>query len=362
MIGHPAHRRVTGFREAAEAAGFSTTVLSHRELLDAPERLLELDETPRILRIDSFGEDVDVERELLALGYEQAEREGAWALDPDALDAYEIRYGEVVAPRQAALGLARQLERIDEVLRERPSWRVLQPPKAVTRLFDKRACWRLHKDHDVRVPMSIAPEDPDGLRVSMRARGWHVAYVKLLSGSSASCLAIYEPGKPRLTTTLTREDGRWFNVLRPRIYKNPDEIETVLAFLMKEGVHVERGLRKARRERHYLDIRVLVVDGEPAFVVERQSRHPITNLHLGGRRGDVDALRRRMDDAAWSAVEATARTVASLHGCFHLGVDVAILERFDDHAVLEANAFGDLLPNLEHDGRSVYEHEVFRLR
>lgn len=354
---------MTELVRAAETLGLrAPVVFSHLDLIEDPARLLALDEAPRVVRIESFGEDAAVEQALLRLGYSDAASAGAWALSPDELAAYALRHGEVLCPRQAYFGLVRQLTRLSEVFAERPAWRILQPPAEIARLFDKRACWRLHRKAGLSVPEAAADvESPEDLRDEAKARGWKSVYVKLRSGSSASCLGLWDLRQYTLRTSLEREGGRWFNSLKLRTYRGREAVDEVLAFLVREGAHAENALPKAQRDGRYFDLRVLVIDGEPAFVVERQSPHPITNLHLGGKRGDVEALRARMGPAAWDALLETARRVFDLHGCFHLGVDAAVLRGFRDHAVLEANAFGDLLPNLERDGRSVYGWQLERL-
>lgn len=362
VIGHPGHRRVADFCRAAGQLGLPPPhLLAHHELIEAPRRLLELDEAPRLVRIDSFGEDAEVDRALLKLGYEHAVNAGSWALDPEALEAYVPLHGEVVAPRQAYFGLKRHLARLQAVFEQRPSWRILQPTASIARLFDKQACWRLHHRAGLSVPEAAHEiESPEDLRLEAKLRGWRSVYVKLRSGSSASCLALYEPAKGLLRTSLARDGERWVNVLGLRSYRGA-QADAVLGFIIREGAHVENGLPKAQRDGRVFDLRVLVVDGEPAFVVERQSHHPVTNLHLGGRRGDAEQVRARMGGAAWGALLETARRTAALHDCFHLGVDLAVLRGFRHHAVLEANAFGDLLPRLERDGLDAYGWQLDRL-
>ena len=100
--------------------------------------------------------------------------------------------------------------------------------------------------------------------------------------------------------------------------------------------------------RHF-DTRVLVVAGEPAFTVVRTSSHPITNLHLGGTRGDPAIVA----DVAGPAHESCRRIARLYAGTLHIGVDVLYEPGLRAHRVLEANAFGDLLPGL-----GVYEHEL----
>lgn len=363
VIGHPAHRRVRQFCQEAIDRGFpEPTVIAHRDLLQDPESILRLDERPRFVRIEAFGEDVEVERLLLALGYVDAQEHGTWAIPPDEVHRRDLAFGEVVAPRQSAFGQRLHLERLDVLLSERPAWRVLQPPRSIVDLFDKQVCWRRHLCAGVPVPEAMEDVlNAEQLHEAMDARQWRWAYVKLVCGSSASCLALYDRAQGVLTTTLVEVEGRWFNSLRLRRYREPSRIELILDFLIREGVQIERGLLKARREGRYFDLRVVVIGGEPAFVVERRSPSPVTNLHLGGARGDPEAVRALIGTQAWAAMEKTAQTVAAIHGCFHLGVDIAILRDRAHHSVIEANAFGDFLPGLARDGLSVYGWQLERL-
>ena len=141
-----------------------------------------------------------------------------------------------------------------------------------------------------------------------------------------------------------------------------DEIDRLLSFLLAEGAQVERAIPKPRVNGGYFDLRVLMIDEVPAFIVVRVSRHPITNLHLGGRRGSLEDVQRRVPEAAWSAAMKSARQVQRGLGTFHLGVDLLFESDLDGHRIIEGNAFGDLLPNLHRDGLDVYGWQIRRLQ
>jgi glutathione synthase/RimK-type ligase-like ATP-grasp enzyme len=234
----------------------------------------------------------------------------------------------------------------------------------VARLFDKRATWSVHRAAGIPVPEALAPMDGvDQLLEAIAERGWGRAYVKLSSGSSASGLAVLRrlpDGTPVVMTTMRRAGDGWFNSLRLQRAVG-DDARRALAHLLREGAHVERGVEKARLEGRRCDLRVLVVEGQPAFAVLRSSTHPITNLHLGGRRGDLAAFRRGLAEGAWEAAMETCRRVAAIHGCHHLGVDLMFTRDGMRHLVVEANAFGDLLPGRSADGVAVYELLADRL-
>jgi hypothetical protein len=93
----------------------------------------------------------------------------------------------------------------------------------------------------------------------------------------------------------------------------------------------------------------------PCHVLARTSASPFTNLTLGNRRGDTANIARRVGSAAWQHLENTcARVAAAFPRSFTLGIDVLIRPDFQQHAVLEVNAFGDLLLNQLVAGEDTY--------
>src|SRR5262245_60851985 len=69
IVGHPGHRRVELFQAALAAAGLpSARVIAWRDLVPAGAAADLLAGGTGILRIDSFGEDDEVERSLIRRG------------------------------------------------------------------------------------------------------------------------------------------------------------------------------------------------------------------------------------------------------------------------------------------------------
>jgi hypothetical protein len=362
IIGNPQNRRVAMFVEALERLGHPPPlVFSHLDLLAAPQRLLEIVDSPHLVRIDSAGEDGNVERGLLRLGHQAALAEGVSTIAPEALAELQLERGQVIAPRQRHLGFCVYLERLAEVFAQRPSWRVLSPLASIAMLFDKRRCSRLYRQHGIATPHVLDDvTDVDDLRAKMQAAGIERVFVKLASASSASCLAYFSRtrGKERVMTTMRRTAHGLFNSLKLQSLSRPHAIDEALGFLLSEGSQVERAEPKARLDRAFFDCRVLTVQNEPSFLVVRQSHHIITNLHLGGFRGDAAKLRATLGEKPYEAAMQSCRRVAELHGCFQLGIDVMFAPDMSQHRIIEANAFGDLLPGLERDGLDVYAYQA----
>ncbi len=359
VLGNAENRRVTGFVAALHAAGQRVDVCPWLDFLRDPRALPSPDHA--IFRIDALGESAAVEQALLRLGRARAIAEGAWVADDAAIDALPGRFGAILAPRQAHLGFGVALDWLDAALQDRPGWLQLNPTATIRACFDKRVCLPLLERHGVPIPPAFEPGDGD-----LPTPGDGLV-IKLSSGSSASCLGTWRAGPlgPELFTSMERAPTGLYNSLRPRVYRGRAAAE-LIALLLREGARVEHFIPKAEMDGQNFDLRVLVVAGEPAFTVVRRSPHPITNLHLGGTRGDVERLADIVPAAVLDRIPAAMRACARALPALHLGVDV-LVER--DPApgspglrVLEVNAFGDLLPNLTrvHQGRalSVYDWEI----
>lgn len=375
IIGNLDNRRVTGFVDALARRGWPAPILlSHRELITDVSALAALPDAPMYVRIDSVGEDLEVERLLLERGFAALPDHARCVRRTVAeLRRDPPRFGQLLAPRQHHLGLLDYFDSLAAVFAGKPSWRVLNPIADVRVLFDKVASSRRYAAAGIPVPEPL-PEleqvhSAEQLREVMVARRWQAVFVKLSCGSSASGLALYRhvPSRPAherdmvLTTVVDTPEGR-FNSLRLQRLDDRRPIDALLDWLIDEGAQIERAIVKAQLDRQNFDLRVLVIAGEPAFCVVRQSRHPITNLHLGGTRGDLDALRRQLPPSAWAAAMRSCVAVFEQHGCLHVGVDLLFEAGLRGHRVIEANAFGDLLPGLTRDGLTVYEWELEALR
>ena len=359
LIGNPENRRVTSFQEALVEQGQPPAkVVSWLDVIHRPEVLERLPREPAIVRIDSAGENFAVEQALLTLGFEGARRDGASTIHPRRVTELQHDHGRILCPRQHHHGFLVVLARLRALFANRPDWRVLNPPDSIAELFDKRLTSRRYEALGIPVPPRL--DGVNGLD-ALRAQPARSIFVKVTCGSSASCLALYRrsrSGAEEIITTIEMARTGWYNTLRVRRYRDEARIRAVLEFLLGEGSIVEAEVPKARLGRDLFDCRVVVIAGEPVFTVVRQSELPITNLHLGGRRGDPDALRAAaLPDVIATAME-SCRKVWRAHRSFTIGVDLMYEVGFAGHRIIEANAFGDLLPNLTSGGLSVYAWQI----
>ncbi|MFJ5774186.1 STM4014 family protein [Streptomyces sp. NPDC093094] len=329
VVGNPENRRVTLFTDAVRAAGLpAPRVVPWIRVLREGGADFAPGET---VRLDSPGENPDVDRRWRGTG------------DPTRVEGSARWYAGFMAAVRGLRGGAR-----------------LDDPDELAVLFDKRHCHGVLRTAGVPVPFS-----PTSGRAAASVRGWDDVralmrehrmprlFVKLAHGSSASgVLAVESAGDGRIRATTSVElapDGTLFNSLKVRRYERERDIAAIVDTLAPDGLHLERWLPKASQHGRAADLRVVVVDGRATHAVVRTSTSPMTNLHLGGSRGDLALARQDVEAAGarWADVlQVCERAAACFPRTLCVGVDLLPATGWRRVAVGEVNAFGDLLPRL----------------
>jgi hypothetical protein len=186
-------------------------------------------------------------------------------------------------------------------------------------------------------------------------------FLKPRFASSASGVCAYRWSHHReqliAPIEIQRRNGsiRLFNSLKVRSYTSPADILAILQQLLPQGMICERWIRKRQLPGGQFDLRVMVIAGEARHTIVRQSHHPITNLHLGNRRGDLREVRHAVGaELVNSCGELAEQAAACFPESLYAGVDILVPARAAP-LVCEINAFGDLLPHVRDREESTYE-------
>jgi hypothetical protein len=367
VVGNPGCRRVVLFQEALRRCRLPlASLISYADLLAGRVALEQVVKPGTIVRLESPGRDFEVEKALLAAGADEPDADGPTRISRESARRLTFDKGRIWYPRQWYLGFRALLRRMSEQLSRCPSCVRMNSAADVEVLFDKVRCQDRFAQSGVPVPQSLGPVGSFAqLRERMRQTGCRSVFVKLTHGSSASGVVAYRIDHVRqeaLTTVeMVHQEGelRLYNSRLIRRYHWPGEVGALIDALAREGVQVEEWLPKAQLDDHVFDLRVMVIAGEARHVVVRMSRSPMTNLHLLNRRGELSEVVARMGSEVWQAAVRTCERAAALFpDSLHLGVDLLIGRDYRQHAVLEANAFGDLLPGVLSEGMDTYEAEI----
>jgi hypothetical protein len=365
LVANPGTKRCEAYRRELRAFWDARGVTPEVELVpwaDVVPRDGSLDDLPAfdrpaVVRLESPGRDDRVTRLLLEAGTrdDSAEPPGDW-------QSLEIPKGLLLRPGLWYRGFRRVLHGLRQAFDARPHLTPTACPLAVAAMFDKTVT--AAKLHAAGVPVPCWLEEPRDvfaeLADSDEGRGWRTAYLKLNTGSSATgIIALRSEGTQfHGTTTLAEIGGRFFNSRRLLHLTGPP-LERAAGFLLSEGAFAQEGIPMAQVDGQNFDVRVVCIYGRPAASIFRLSSGPMTNLHLGGRRGDFDVCRAAVPTRDWlDALDHCADAA----GCFDsavAGVDLIFERGFGRHYVLEVNAFGDFFPGwADARGRSVHALEI----
>ncbi|MBT2211024.1 STM4014 family protein [Actinomadura sp. NEAU-AAG7] len=330
VVGAPGDRRAALFAAACRSSGFpEPRLIPWTDVLrGAPLALGPGD----VLRLDSPGEDPDADALLRGPG------------NPARVGGGAAWYRTFTAAVERIAASA-----------ARAGARLLGDAGEIAVMFDKRRTHARLLEAGVPVPGALPPVGSHAeLRRRMDEARVRRVFVKPAHGSSASGVVALQtaPGRHgearvKAVSSAVMTPSGLVNSLRVRTYDTPGDVAALIDALAPDGLHVERWLPKATIGGRAFDLRVVVIKGEPTHAVVRTSRNPMTNLHLGGARGDLGAVRRALGERGWRrALEVCARAAACFPASPMVGVDLLVHQGMRRFAVGEVNAFGDLLPGL----------------
>jgi hypothetical protein len=361
VLGVAAGKRARGLQAARARLGLAPAlIVEWRDWLAVPQRLDEaLDQALQVppdtrcrLKIEPPGDDPQAHAQLLRLGCEQLGRP----------DCGPPEHGELRATDAWFAGFAAALQRLQAQLDAWPGLHVLNPPRDILAMTDKLHCQRHLQAHGVPTPLllgTVGGYDEfvallDRLHGAGRACR---AFLKARYGSSAAGVVAYRRngrGQEQATTSARLVAGpggpRLFNVKQPRSYHRGADIRQVADGVAAQGAYAELWVPKPRSGPGHYDLRVLTLGARAAHRVARIGRRTLTNLHLDSQRADPAELLGPQDQ---QLLEATAEQAARAFAASHIiGFDLVVQRGCA--RVLEANAFGDLLPGLLWQGRDTY--------
>jgi hypothetical protein len=367
------------------------------------ENLENLIDSQTIVRFESPEKNFFVEKSLIAAGANREPQGTHQQISAEDAMKLEFDKGRIYYPRQWYLGwrhLLRQwgqfCDRDNETANQRVS--IVNHPEEIIQMFDKRICYQLftansqvHQDFShgseidsdatlskirklgqrnqpskIPLPRCLgAIRSYDELREQMQVQNLSRVFVKLAHGSAASGVVAYRispKGESAITTVeRVRQNGETilYNSRKIRNYLNREEISDSINILCREGVQVEAWLPKARLQNRPFDLRVVVIAGEAQHIVVRLGKSPMTNLHLKSDRGNSQEFLQRVGAENWQTMKETCEAAAALFPkSLYCGIDLLVYPDFRRHAILEINAFGDLLPGITWNNMDTYTSEL----
>ena len=312
---------------------------------------------PAVVRLESPGKDERVTRLLLEAGAREDPAE-----PPCDWRSLLIPRGLLLRPGLYYRGFHRVLRGLARAFDARPHLSPTANPLAVAEMLDKTATTA--KLYAAGIPVPNWLQNPRDVFAELvdgeNGRGWRTVYLKLNTGSSATGIIALRSEQDRFhgTTTLAEIGGRFFNSRR-LLHLTGAALERAAHFLLTEGAFAQQGIAKIQIDGQNADVRVVCVYGRPVASIFRLSSAPMTNLQLGGRRGDFARCRAAIPSRDWLDALDHCALAAECFDSAIAGVDL-VLERGSNRPfILEVNAFGDFFPGwINAEGQSIHAREI----
>ncbi|MEH2136356.1 STM4014 family protein [Nostoc sp.] len=369
LIANPENRRVGFLQEALVHFKLPpVTVVDYADLIAGKQTLEQFNTPNTIIRFDSPEKNFDVDKAIIAEGSREIfSTSNHQRISAEAATKLEFDKGLILYPRQWYLGWRYLLQKWETQLTPLLiNGEFMNHPQDIAVMFDKPTCHERFSRHNIPVPRSLGKiHNYDHLREQMQTQGIERVFVKLSHGSAASGVVAYRANS-RFESAITtvervRENGETllYNSRKIKHYTHREEVADIINILTAEGVQVEEWLPKAHLQECGFDVRVVVINGEAQHIVVRLGKSPMTNLHLGNERGNTEEFLAKIGVENWEIMKRTCEQAAALFpNSLYCGVDLLILPDWKTHAILEINAFGDLLPGILWSGMDTYMSEV----
>ena len=367
LVGAPDGPRIIAFQDALARCGHEAgVVMSYADLLKNPDSLAVKCSPSTWMQFTSPDRDAETLHALYQAGEAMAREHGYPALNSDEAQAAVDTRGLLGAPAQLAMGLNCAILKAGHIAQHTGA-RMSAHPKEIALAFDKTASMARLNACGVPVPRQLGVVGGfDDLVEKMQAAATQRVFLKMRFGSSAAAMIALMMSKSgrvcAYTTAEISASGDVYTTRRVAKLEQLSQVRELVNRLAPDGLHGEVWIPKAGVANHICDLRVITISGAPLFNVLRMSHHPMTNLHLGGKRGTVEQLQARLAPEDWRAMIKSCRKVAALFPATQaLGIDVAIHANLRDHAVLEVNAFGDFVKDVRYNGWTPQDWQISKM-
>lgn len=188
-------------------------------------------------------------------------------------------------------------------------------------------------------------------------------FIKPVCGSGAAGTAAFRwlPSSGRMILyTCAIEDpetGRMVNTKRLRRFTDRKQVLSMIGRLLELDCIIERWYAKAEHSGFSYDLRAVVQNGTPDFILARLSSGPITNLHLNNHplKGEELGLPGRV-------MEEVEQLCIRAAGCYpelqSAGIDVLLEKGSLRPRIIEMNGQGDLIYQDIYDQNRIYLHQA----
>ena len=246
------------------------------------------------------------------------------------------------------------------------SCQFLNEPEAILKLLDKKETKLQLQSHEVPVT-KMFDEDVwclEQLLELMKKKRCYSVFVKPRCFSGAAGVVAFRihpvNGKMRMYTSCQMDGDCLVNTKKMIVLDNKQEIASFMEKLLELGCIVERWYPKDEFEGKSYDLRVVYQFGHIAYIVVRQSRGPITNLHLNNHAMDIKEL--GLSQEKIQEIESVCKQAVEVFpGLNVVGIDIMLEKGTLRPLIIEMNGQGDLIYQDIYGENLIYSEQIEKM-
>lgn len=242
----------------------------------------------------------------------------------------------------------------------------LNHPDAIQEVLHKVRCKEKLMEQGIPVTKMIGTgiRCLEELKQLMVVRKEYAVFIKPVQSSGAVGIAAYrflpERNREVLYTCGYLEDGQLINTKRLYRIEDSAQIQSLLNKVLSMETMIERWYPKAEYRGKKYDLRVVWQFGKVDFMVARQSKGPITNLHLNNQALPIEELNLTIKKKLEIA-ELCTEAMEAFPALSSAGIDIMLEKNTLKPLIIEINGQGDLLYQDIFKENCIYKHQLLHM-
>ena len=243
----------------------------------------------------------------------------------------------------------------------------LNHPDEILEVLDKVRCKEKLTKQGIAVTKMIGTNISclEDLKQRMCDQKEYAVFIKPVESSGAAGIMAYRflPKRNRevLYTCAYLENEQLINTKKLYRIEKKEEIRVLLDKILSMNTMIEKWYSKAEYQGKKYDLRVVWQFGKVDFVVVRQSKGPITNLHLNNQALPVEILNLSEKKQEEIAI-LCSKAMEQFPGLSYAGIDVMLEKNTLKPRIIEINGQGDLVYQDIFQENRIYKNQLLHLR
>ncbi len=295
--------------------------------------------------------------------------ENIFSCEPDKLKEAIVKIDPFIykdAEIEKMEGLLKQYTDILNCFAINENLKFLNHPLVIQEVLHKVKCKEKLIKHDISTTQMISSQIKtlEELQQLMLQQREYAVFIKPVQSSGAVGIVAYrfyqKRNKEVLYTSSYLDGDKLINTKKLYRIEDKEQIHKLLNKILSMENIIEKWYSKADYQGKKYDLRIVWQFGQVDFIVARQSKGPITNLHLNNQALSVEKLC-LSDDKISEITELCTSAMKVFPLLNSAGIDIMLEKESLKPRIIEINGQGDLLYQDIYNNNVIYKNQILHM-